>query len=122
MKIKVADLYNLSLGLNELSKKELPIALAFKIQRAQKKVSEELIASDKVRQSLIEKYKEKELDNGDVQIKKDKLNEFNEKINELMAQEIDLDIEKINIDDLEKSVEKVKPQTLMQLETILNAE
>lgn len=122
MKIKVADLYNLSLGLNELSKKELPIALAFKIQRAQKKVSEELIASDKVRQSLIEKYKEKVLDNGDVQIKKDKLNEFNEKINELMAQEIDLDIEKINIDDLEKSVEKVKPQTLMQLETILNAE
>lgn len=122
MKIKVADLYNLSLGLNELSKKELPIALAFKIQRAQKKVSEELIASDKVRQSLIEKYKEKELDNGVVQIKKDKLNEFNEKINELMAQEIDLDIEKINIDDLEKSVEKVKPQTLMQLETILNAE
>ena len=122
MKIKVADLYNLSLGLNELSKKELPIALAFKIQRAQKKVSEELIASDKVRQSLIEKYKEKELDNGSVQIKKDKLDEFNEKINELMAQEIDLDIEKINIDDLEKSVEKVKPQTLMQLETILNAE
>jgi len=122
LKIKVADLYNLSLGLNELSKKELPIALAFKIQRAQKKVSEELIASDKVRQSLIEKYKEKELDNGVVQIKKDKLNEFNEKINELMAQEIDLDIEKINIDDLEKSVEKVKPQTLMQLETILNAE
>lgn len=122
MKIKVADLYNLSLGLNELSKKELPIALAFKIQRAQKKVSEELIASDKVRQSLIEKYKEKELDNGNIQIKKDKLNEFNEKINELMAQEIDLDIEKINIDDLEKSVEKVKPQTLMQLETILKAE
>ena len=122
MKIKVADLYNLSLGLNELSKKELPIALAFKIQRAQKKVSEELIASDKVRQSLIEKYKEKELENGVVQIKKDKLNEFNDKINELMAQEIDLDIEKINIDDLEKSVEKVKPQTLMQLETILNAE
>lgn len=122
MKIKVADLYNLSFGLNELSRKELPIALAFKIQRAQKKVSEELIASDKVRQSLIEKYKEKELDNGAVQIKKDKLNEFNEKINELMAQEIDLDIEKINIDDLEKSVEKVKPQTLMQLETILNAE
>lgn len=122
MKIKVADLYNLSLGLNELSKKELPIALAFKIQRAQKKVSEELIASDKVRQSLIEKYKEKELDNGVVQVKKDKLDEFNEKINELMSQEIDLDIEKINIDDLEKSVEKVKPQTLMQLETILNAE
>lgn len=122
MKIKVADLYNLSLGLNELSRKELPIALAFKIQRAQKKVSEELIASDKVRQSLIEKYKEKELDNGNVQIKKDKLNEFNEKINELMAQEIDLDIEKINIDDLEKTVEKIKPQTLMQLETILKAE
>lgn len=122
MKIKVADLYNLSLGLNELSKKELPIALAFEIQRVQKKVSEELIASDKVRQSLIEKYKEKELDNGGVQIKKDKLNEFNRKINELMSQEIDLDVKKINIDDLEKSVEKVKPQTLMQLETILKAE
>ena len=122
MKIKVSDLYNLSLGLNDLSNKELPIALAFKIQRAQKKVSEELIASDKVRQSVIEKYKEKELDNGDVQIKKDKLPEFNEEINELMAQEIELSIDKISVEDLEKAVKKVKPQTLMQLETILKAE
>ena len=122
MKVKVADLYNLSLGLNALSNKELPISLAFKIQRAQKTVSEELIASDKVRQSVIEKYKEKELDNGDVQIKKDKLAEFNAKINELMEQEIELNIDKININDLEKSVKKVKPQTLMQLETILKAD
>lgn len=122
MKIKVGDLYNLSLGLNDLSSKELPIALAFKIQRAQKVVSEELIASDKVRQKLIEKYKEKELDNGDVQIKKDKLAEFNAKINELMEQEIELNIDKININDLEKAVKKVKPQTLMQLETILKAD
>src|SRR5690625_3425427 len=101
MKLKVADLYDLSLGLNELSQKELPISLSFKIQRAQKVVSDELIASNKIRQQLVGKYKEKELKNGDVQIKKDKLGTFNNEMKELMSQEVDVEIEKIKIKDLE---------------------
>jgi len=88
LKLKLNDLYSLSLGLVSLIEKELPISLAFKIQRIQNKVQEELDASDKVRKKLIEKYKEKELEDGQVQIKKDKLKEFNIEMDELMKQEI----------------------------------
>ena len=122
MKLKVSDLYDLSLGLADLSEKELSISLSFKIQRASKAVSDELIASDKVRKKIIEKYKEKDLENGQVQIKKDKLIEFNKEMQELMKQEVEVSIDKIDIEDLEKADINIKPKTLMQLDSILSAD
>jgi len=122
MKLKVSDLYDLSLGLSDLSEKELSISLSFEIQRASKAVSDELIASDKVRKKIIEKYKEKDLENGQVQIKKDKLIEFNKKMQELMKQEVEVSIDKIDIKDLEKADINIKPKTLMQLDSILSAD
>lgn len=52
MKIKLSNLYDLSLGLNDLADKELPIALAFKVQRLQKVVSGEV---NRIRQSKTKK-------------------------------------------------------------------
>ena|SRR5699024_1448946 len=121
MKLKVNDLYNLSLGLAELSVKELPIKLAFKIQRAQKIISEELIASDKLRKKLIDKHKEKDFDDGSVQIKKNDIKIFGEKMDELMQQEVEVNIEQIDMKELEKTNIKIKTETLMQLESILKA-
>lgn len=125
MQLKVNDLYNLSLGLADLSNKELPIDLAFKIQKAQKKVRDELIASDEVRQKIIKKYKEKDLDDGQVQIQKDKIEQYNSEVAELLDQEVKVNIDKISINELkalEKDKIKIKPKTLMQLETILKAD
>ena len=122
MKLKVANLYDLSIGLDDLSQKELSISISLKIQRAQKIISEELIASENVRQQVIQKYKDRELDNGGVKIKKDKLREFEEEMNELMKQELDVKLDKISIKDLENEEIKIKPKILMNLETILNAE
>ena len=125
MQLKVNDLYNLSLGLADLSNKELPIDLAFKIQKAQKKVRDELIASDEVRQKIIKKYKEKDLDDGQVQIQKDKIEQYNSEVAELLDQEVKVNIDKISINELkalEKDKIKIKPKTLMQLEMILKAD
>ena len=113
MKIKVSDLYDLSLGLADLAEKELPISTSLTIQRNQKKISEELISSDKVRQTIIEEHTEKKLDEGVVKLDK----EGQKKMHELMIQDIELDLQKINIKSLQNIT--VKPKTLTLLNKIL---
>lgn len=119
MKIKVADLYDLSLGLNDLSEKELPISVSFKIHRNQQTVSEELISAEKLRQKIIDKYKEKEVEDG-IKIKEGKLNDFHNEMNELMKQEIEVKLHEIKLDEI-KNI-SIKAKTLNMLKTILNAE
>lgn len=114
MKIKVADLYNLSLGLADLADKELPISISLKIQRNQKAVSEELISSDKVRQKIIKEHTEKKLDDGLVKLTPKGI----EKMDELMEQEIEIELQDISLEELEGI--SIKPKTLTQLKTILN--
>lgn len=119
MKIKVADLYDLGLGLADLADKELAIKVSYKIHRNQQIVTEELQSSEKVRQKIINKYKEKDVDEGFL-IKKDKIDEFNEELNELMKQEVEVKLQKIKVDELKDIA--IKPKTLNMLKTILNAE
>jgi len=121
LKIKVADLYDLSLGLNDLADKELPISTSLKIEQNQKRVSEELVSTDKIRQKLIEKYKDNDVkvENG-VKIKDDKLDIFQEEVQELMDQDVELDLKKIDLKDLGEI--SIKPRSLTFLKTILKTD
>ena len=116
MKIKVADLYDLSLGLNDLAGKELPISTSLKVEQNQKNVSEELVASDKVRQKIIESHKTKDL----VESIHDIDDEGQKKIDELMKQDVELNLKTIDIKELGKI--SIKPRTLTFLKTILKQE
>jgi len=116
MKIKVADLYDLTLGFADLADKELSIATSLKVYRNQNSISEELISSDKIRQKIIEEHTVEKLDDGTVKLDETGI----KKINELMNQEIEIDLQKLTIEEL-KDI-KVKPKTLNMLKTILNAE
>ena len=119
MKLTVKDLYDLTEGLNKLLDKELPTAVAFSIQRNFKKIGEEVTASDDVRKKLIEKYKEKDNKDGTIQLKKDKLSEYQKELNELMQQEVDVDLKPIKLSDLGESI---KPRILGLLEPIIKEE
>ncbi len=119
MKLKVKDLYDLSLGYGELADKELSTAISFNISRAQKIVSEELIAADKVRKKIVDKYKDKDLPDNQVQIKKDKIKQFDKEMDELMEQDVDVNINKIKLADL--SDLKVKPKTFLYLDKVIDA-
>ena len=119
MKIKVADLYDLSLGLADLADKELAIKVSYKIHRNQQIVAEELQSSERVRQKIINKYKEKEVEGG-IKIKEGKLNAFHNEMEELMKQEIEVKLHEIKLDEL-KNI-SIKAKTLNLLKTILNAE
>lgn len=121
MKIKVADLYDLSLGLNDLADKELPISTSLKIEQNQKKVSEELVSTDKIRQKIINKYKDNdvEVENG-TKIKEGKVDIFQKEVQELMDQDVELDLKKIDLKDLGNI--SIKPRSLTFLNTILKTD
>jgi|SRR5690625_11116 len=116
MKIKVSDLYNLSLGLNDLADKELPISTSLKVQRNQKNVSEELVSSDKVRQKIIKEHQKEKFDDGSVKL----TDEGIKKIDELMQQDVDVDLQEIKINELEDI--SIKPSSLNLLNKILKDE
>src|SRR5690606_10533400 len=116
MKSKDDDLYDLTLGFSDLADKELSRATSLKVYRNQKSISEEMISSDKIRQKIIEEHTVESLDDRTVKLDETGI----KKINELMNQEIEIDLQKLTIEEL-KDI-KVKPKTLNMLKTILNAE
>lgn len=115
--MKVQDIYNLNEGLLELIEKELPVHAAFKLQRIIKKINEELETAEKTRVQIIEKHKEQDLDDGQVKLKKEELDEFNQEQQELMDQEVELNVDTININSLGDI--SVTPKTLGLIDSIL---
>ena len=119
MKLTVLEVLKLNDGLNDLSDKELPVSVAFKLQSIQSKLSTECENASKVRSKLIDKYKEEDLEDGKVKIKESEVETFNKEINELHNQEVNIKLDKIKVDDLESI--KVKPSTLGKLEKIIES-
>lgn len=121
MKIKVGDLYDLSLGLADLADKDLEIRTSLKVEKNQRNVSEELLSTDKIRQKIIEKYKDKKvkLERG-VKIKTEKWDVYNKEVDELMAQDVNVSLQKIKLNELDGI--RIKPQSLRFLGTILDKE
>lgn len=117
--LTVQDVYNLNEGLNVINEKELPIPVALKLQRNALKVAQEQQIAGELRKKIIEKYKDKTLDNGNIKIKKDKLDLFNKEIKELMEQEVKLELETVDPTDLG---ETIQPRVLIQLDKILKEE
>lgn len=116
MNLTVQDIYNLNEGLIVVNEKDLPIKAALKLQRNSLKVNEEYNVASGIRRKIIDKYKDKKLDNGNVKIKKDKIEVYNKEIKELMEQDVKVELEKINPSDLG---ETIKPRTLILIDKIL---
>ncbi|MGP4074119.1 hypothetical protein ACTWQB_16560 [Piscibacillus sp. B03] len=120
MQLTVKDIYELQEGLSELANKELPVAVAFKLQLNLRKVADEYQSAQKLRDKIVQKYKEKDLENGRVRIKEDKLETFKQEIDELMAQEVKVNLQKIDINDLDDI--KVSAKALSLTHKILKGE
>ncbi|MBS4535840.1 hypothetical protein GOQ29_09455 [Clostridium sp. D2Q-14] len=117
MQVTVQEVFNLNEGLEDIVHKELPIGVAFKIQRNMREVEKEYKITQDLRSKLINKYKEKDLANGKVKLKKDKLEDFYQELNELLDQTVNINVQKINVNELHSI--KVTPKTLGLIHTIL---
>ena len=120
MQLTVKDIYDLQEGLSELANKELPVAVAFKLQLNLRKVADEYQSAQKLRDKIVQKYKEKDLENGRVKLKKEKMDWYKKEIDELMDQEVKVNLQKIDINDLADI--KVSAKTLSLTHKILKGE
>lgn len=116
MKLTIKDVYSLAEGLTLLLEKEFATKTAFTIQRNHSKVMSEFEIANDLRRKIIDKYKEKDLDNGKVELKEDKKNDYKKEYNELMEQEVEVELKVIKLKDLG---ETIKPRTLGLLEKII---
>src|SRR5690625_1879780 len=115
MKLTVEDIYNLAEGIAELSQKELPTKTAFRISRNHRKLIEEVKTADELRQKIVDKYKEKDTEEG-AKIKKGQRKAFKEEFDELMKQEVDIKLSTIKLFEIGDTV---KPRTLSMLDKII---
>lgn len=124
MKIKNEVLVNSVQVLRKLNNAELPVRVSYKLAKNIKNIDKELNIYEEEKQKLINKYGEKD-DEG-----KNKINEdgtikildtenWNKDIKELLEIEAEINIEKINIDELAKGDLKITPSELTLIDYMI---
>lgn len=97
MKFALGEIRNMKEPLSSLLDKEVPIKTAWKLNRLIKTFDKELGEIEEFRVNLIKKLGEAD-DDGNVQVKDNKMEEFVTEFNELLVQEIDVEFDGIDID------------------------
>lgn len=105
--ITLEQLVNSTEGLRGLSQKTLKARPAYAVAKILKAAEAEITSFNETRMNLIRKYGEKnennELksdDNGNVRIPPEVLDDFNKELQELLGTEIEINANKIRIDDI----------------------
>jgi len=121
LKLKLGELNIVLESLNKLIDKEIPIKTSYKLSKLTKKIIDEYSIYEENRMKLINKYAEKDVDNNIIINKKDnsttmigenKIN-FNKEFTELINIEMELEFEKIKLDDLGEI--SISPRDLLYL-------
>src|SRR5699024_4361564 len=104
-----------------LINKDLPISIALKIKKNAKLINDEMEIVNGLRQDILNKYKDDKsnVEDDEVGIKENEYEHALKEISELENSDVEINLQKINVSDLEKSDIFIKPSTLALLETIL---
>lgn len=108
IKIKIGALLNSTEALQKLASKELKARPAWQTSRILKAAEKEIQEFNEARMKLINKFGEKDEagqlitdEAGNCKINPDNISDFNAEFNELVESEIEINGNKINIDDIE---------------------
>ena len=124
MKIKNEVLVNSVQVLRKLNNAELPVRVSYKLAKNIKSIDKELKIYEEEKQKLINKYGEKD-EEGKLKTKEDgsinitDTENWNKDIKELLDIEAEINIEKINIDELAKSDLKLTPAELALIDYMI---
>ena|SRR3990167_697517 len=101
MKITLEKVVNSVEGLNALLVLKLPIKIAYRVAKlVNGQISSELKAYNEARNKLIADLGEKDPKSDNIQVKPENIQEFREKITELLAEEVELNFEPIDLAEL----------------------
>lgn len=105
--VKISNLLNSTEVLQKLSKTQLKAKTAWQVSKVLKLAEEEMQTFNDTRMEVLKKYAEKDEngelitdENNNCKIIPEKISEFNDELTELLDNEIELNVNKINIDDL----------------------
>ncbi len=100
MQIKLSDIVGNIENIKSLLTCKLPIKIAYKLNKLSNKLDRELIYYSEIKNKLIIELGEKQ-ENGDIKIVDPvKIKEFEEKHQEILSADVELDFEKIKVEDL----------------------
>ena len=120
IKVSLNEILNASEAFNTIMQQQFKGSLAFKIARLARELNKEVETFNTERQKLLNEYCEKDengelltLENGNVQVKPDKVNEFNEVFRSLLQTEVEINAEKFSADLIDEF--QVSPQQMDSL-------
>ena len=100
MKVSIREIYASRTSLGKLAQAQLPVKLSYDLAKLLKKLNDEYTLIEDQRVALVKKHGE-EIDGGEFTIANDEQKEnFLNEFNELLDNDIEVDFEKINVDQL----------------------
>lgn len=125
IKITMSELLDIIPVLRELSTKPFKGATTFKIARLMRELDKEITLFEESRQKLAEKYGVRKedgsleiMEDGAVKLQKDRIQECNEEMINLLATEIEINVDKITVeafDDIE-----ISPSQAIAIDALVN--
>ena len=103
----------------KLSKTEFDIKTAYRLSKLIKSLNEEYIKLEEFNQSLYKKYGRLDELSGKYIIKEEFTTVFSEEMNSLLTEEIEFDITKLKLSDLEKYDISISPIEIIAIEKFL---
>lgn len=123
----LGDIFNAVPILREISEKEFPGFVTFKIARIIREFDKEIQLFESGREKIAYKFGEKDengnlvfLENGNIKVPEENILECNKELRELLDTEVEINAEKIHVDIFEK-IEMTPSQALL-LEPIVEFE
>jgi hypothetical protein len=122
MKIMLKELREAQGSLVKVLGVDLEFKLSYRLRRIADKVMSEMKQFEKFRNEMVEKYGEKDKVSGQTTVKKDKMEFFNKEIEKVLEEEVDLGIQLIPFDLIEKSGIKLSAIDQVLLERFMTEE
>ena len=108
IKVSLNDILNATETFQTIMQQSFKGSLAFKIARLARELNKEMDTFNEQRRKLLEKYcvrdedgNLKQLENGNVQVIPEKISEFNEEFNSLLATEVEINADKLPMDQID---------------------
>ena len=121
IKVSLNDILNATETFQTIMQQSFKGSLAFKIARLARELNKEMDTFNEQRRKLLEKYcvrdedgNLKQLENGNVQVIPEKIPEFNEEFNSLLATEVEINADKLPMDQIDNF--DITPQQMLNIE------
>ena len=121
IKVSLNDILNATETFQTIMQQSFKGSLAFKIARLARELNKEMDTFNEQRRKILEKYcvrdedgNLKQLENGNVQVIPEKIPEFNEEFNSLLATEVEINADKLPMDQIDNF--DITPQQMLNIE------